>query len=255
MTILGYVLLIAVVLISGGAAFSLKQKQPQLINYALGFSGAFLLGMCFLHLLPEAIMLSGPSVGLYALLGFFIQLVLVQFTGGIEHGHAHVHVDKSDDPKNKNKLLISVMLGLCVHAFIEGMPLPVYGGEHLHNHDHAHGHSGTELLFGIIIHKIPAAFALGLLLVQSGFNLTTRWLSIILLAIMSPLGAFMAQYLVTEGVSVDISSAVLAIAAGSILHVSTTILFESEKGSRHQVSWTELLVITIGLTLSILTMH
>ena len=83
---------------------------------------------------------------MWVLVGFFIQLLLEQLSGGVEHGHIHA-------PHNATgKFAISVMLGLCVHAFLEGIPLTHFteyaGSAHAH-----HGHEHNHLLYGIILHK------------------------------------------------------------------------------------------------------
>ncbi len=52
-----------------------------------------------------------------------------------------------------------------MHSILEGLPLGLDAENALQcaHHGHDHGH-GNGLLYGIIIHKIPAAFILGTLL-------------------------------------------------------------------------------------------
>ena len=52
-----------------------------------------------------------------------------------------------------------------MHSILEGLPLGLDAENALQcaHHGHDHGH-GNGLLYGIIIHKIPAAFILGILL-------------------------------------------------------------------------------------------
>src|SRR3546814_20503186 len=76
---------------------------------------------------------------------FAFQIILEQFSGGIEHGHMHIHDPTPAFP-------YAIMVSLCVHAFLEAMPLQ--------------GHHHEELLWGIALHHIPAAFVLGSILLQ-----------------------------------------------------------------------------------------
>ena len=55
----------------------------------------FIIGMSFLHLLPEAFAAT-PKAGLFVLLGFVIQIFLEFLSNGIEHGHQHPHQHTDD---------------------------------------------------------------------------------------------------------------------------------------------------------------
>src|SRR3546814_8946536 len=66
------------------------------------------------------------------------------------------------------------MISLCLHAILEGMPL-------------AAGHQAA-LTFGIALHHIPAAFALGSLLINTSLSRQKITLLLALFAIMTPLG-------------------------------------------------------------------
>ena len=82
----------------------------------------YLFAVSVIHLIPELFHHHPKdSIGIFILLGFLIQILLEFFSKGIEHGHFH-----------KQKIIpFSVMLSLCLHALIEGVPL---GGELVHNH-------------------------------------------------------------------------------------------------------------------------
>ena len=59
-----------------------KQHMPLLLS----FGGAFLLGLCFLHLLPEAFEMN-THAGQWVVAGFLIQIGLEYLSKGMEHGH------------------------------------------------------------------------------------------------------------------------------------------------------------------------
>ena len=128
----------------------LKPTKSKNIQLLLTFSGAYLLAVSFLHLIPELFHTETPkNIGLFILAGFLIQIVLEFFSKGIEHGHFH-----------KQKVIpISVMLSLCIHALLEGIPL---GGGLEHNH-----FAEQALLNGILLHKAPVAIVLFSFFLQS----------------------------------------------------------------------------------------
>ncbi len=244
-----YILLFLSVIVGGGVAFFFPTKDKANLKLVLSFSGAFILGISVLHLMP--MVFSGNQnnkVGAFILLGFFIQLLLEQLSSGVEHGHIHV-------PHHATKgFAFQIMLGLCIHAFIEGMPLPEYAHHHAHEHGHEHGYN--HLLFGIILHKAPAAFALVLLLTQSGFAKHIIFLCLIIFASMSPLGANLTGFLQAESlISPNGMNALIAVVVGSFLHIATTIIFEMDNSTHHTISFKRLVVIAVGIGLALLTMH
>ena len=67
-----------------------KPKKSRNIQILLTFSGAYLLAVSLLHLLPELFHHNTtPNIGLFILGGFLIQILLEYFSQGIEHGHFH----------------------------------------------------------------------------------------------------------------------------------------------------------------------
>ncbi|MEL6636098.1 MAG: ZIP family metal transporter [Bacteroidota bacterium] len=242
-----YLLLFLTVIIGGASAFYLRRQNQSNLQLALSFSGAYLLGISVLHLMPTVFAGGEESVGLWVLLGFFIQLFLEQLSGGVEHGHLHVH------DKASTGFAVQVMLGLCLHAFIEGMPLANY--EDFHQALPGHEHHSEHLLIGIILHKVPAAFALVLLLLFSNYRERLVWFCLVLFAFMSPLGAALVHLVAGgEPLSPQIMHILLAIVVGSFLHIATTILFEVDSSHRHRIPWKRLLAIVVGISGALLTL-
>lgn len=244
MEIWEYIMLFLSVIIGGGIALYFKQSNKTWLQLVLSFSGAYILGITVLHLLPSVFASHNHHIGLYILLGFFIQLLLEQLSVGVEHGHIHA------PHRARNSFAIQVMIGLCVHAFIEGLPLSNYGDLHeMHHHGHSHGHS--HLLYGIILHKAPAAFALVLLLLLSKFKNSIIIACLFIFALMSPLGAALGAYLQFDVQTLNI---VLAVVVGSFLHIATTIIFEIDGTSHHTLSWKKLTAILLGMVLALGTL-
>ena len=241
MTIFQYFTLFGAVVFGGALAFKFQSNNRRLLQLILSFVGAYLLGILVLHLIPDAYEGSNATIGLWVLLGFFIQLTLEQFSLGVEHGHIHDHHHAT-----RTAFAIQVMLSLSIHAFIEGLPLTNYA-----TLDHATlGHSHENLFYGVIMHKAPEAFALALLLLMSHFSKRIVIGCIALFALMSPLGAFVTQVIDFQPATLQ---KIIAIVVGSLLHISTTILFEVDNTDEHRMSKAKIAAIAAGVGLSLLT--
>ncbi len=244
MSFWGYLVLFFTVILGGTVALYLRQYSRTALQLSLSFSGAYILGITILHLMPGVFSDSHDhTIGLWVILGFLIQLALEQLSIGVEHGHVHVHQQASVS------FAVQIMIGLCLHAFIEGLPLSSY--PELHQMQHGNDHDHNHLLIGIILHKAPAAFALVVLLVLSGFRRSFVIFCLIVFAAMSPLGALVSTLLPAK---LEILKALTAIVIGSFLHISTTILFESDVTREHKISWRKMLVILAGIGTALLTL-
>ena len=216
-----------------------KPSDPNKLKLLIAFSGAYLLSITALHLLPEVFTGDdrGAYFGSFVLVGFFIQVMLEYLSGGIEHGHAHTHRSAG--------LPVGLMIGLCLHAFLEGMPLGGGDAGHSHNgHDHSHSHGLEPLLLGIVLHKYPVAMVFLAMLLNSGMAKPKAFGLLAVFAAMAPLGTLLSG---VEMVG-QYNRESLAIVIGIFLHVSTTILFESSEG--HRFNAYKMIAIAAGLALS-----
>lgn len=214
-----------------------KPSDPNKLKLLIAFSGAYLLSITALHLLPEVFTGDdrGAYFGSFVLVGFFIQVMLEYLSGGIEHGHAHTHRSAG--------LPVGLMIGLCLHAFLEGMPLGGGDAGHSH-HGHSHSHGLEPLLLGIVLHKYPVAMVFLAMLLNSGLGKARAFGLLAVFAAMAPLGTLLSG---VEMVG-QYNRESLAIVIGIFLHVSTTILFESSEG--HRFNAYKMMAIAAGLALS-----
>ncbi len=221
-----------------GGAFAISISKKVDIKLFIALSGAYLLSISILHLLPEAYHNDHLTTGRYILIGFFIQVVLEQLSSGIEHGHTHLH------KHGGRSFVLPIMLGLSFHAFIEGLPL----GEHHHGE-----HNHMPLVLGIALHKIPAAFALVTVFRHENLSRQKIVLLLFLFALITPMTSFVsAQLGFSDWVGHKYMGLLMGLVVGSFLHISTTILFESSTES-HQFSVTKILAILAGVLLALIT--
>lgn len=225
-------------------AFIILFVQPlkgKWIKIFLAFSGAYLLGISFTHLLPE-VYHHGDAIkmGSIVLIGFMFQLLLDFFSEGIEHAHVHVH-------EHSKKFPWAMMISLSIHAFVEGIPLEREIHDSAYHH---HEHADHSLLLGIIFHNIPVTVALAAYFLQSGFSRKSSLIYIAIFSLMGPFGAFLSHQFgngFTEMFSGFFEYS-LAFVVGMFLHISTTILFESSEG--HKFNAAKLSAIIIGFALA-----
>jgi len=244
-----YIVLFLSVIIGGLVAFYVKKLDKGILQLVLSFTGAYILGITAIHLLPTVFANHAINAGLFILIGFFIQLLLEQLSVGVEHGHIHAahHANAS--------FAIQVMLGLCIHAFIEGMPMGSYpdiGGHHHHGHDHSIDGDLYHYFYGVIMHKAPAAFALVLLLLLSKYKNSIIVICLLIFASMSPLGALIGE---SFQFGLEMQQRLLAVVVGSFLHISTTIIFEVDSDTHHRISMKKMAAVVLGMGLALLTMH
>ena len=206
-----------------------KVKKGKNIQPLLTFSGSYLLAVSVLHLIPELFTNQlNEKIGVFILAGFLIQILLEYFSQGIEHGHFH----------KSNIIPFSVLISLCLHALLEGLPL----GGNLHQHTH------NALLYGIVLHKLPVSIVLMTFFLQSNMKKKKTYLLLFLFAIMAPLGVFAGSLFTSLAAYHD---EIMAIVIGIFLHISTTILFESTDG--HKFSITKIITIIVGALLAIIS--
>ena len=225
---MSYILLIASVFIGSILVFILKPSN-KVVRLLLAFSGAYLLSVTILHLLPEVYSESTEykKIGIFILVGIIIQSVLESFSKGAEHGHIHIHSDGKEFPT-------LLFVSLCIHAFSEGLPI--------HNTD-------DNLLWAIVVHKIPIAVVLTTFLIHSKYTKKVIFLFLISFALMSPLGVLIGDKITFF---TTYASEITAFIIGVFLHISTIILFESTEN--HKFNLKKFIAILLGVLLTIFTL-
>ncbi|GEQ86569.1 hypothetical protein ULMS_20770 [Patiriisocius marinistellae] len=217
-----YIALFIAVIAGYGVSLILNKGQVSKLPLLLAFSGAFLLALTLFELLPEVYETPSKKIGVFIMAGILLQICLEFFSKGAEHGHVHLHGIEKTFPW-------LLFISLSIHALLEGFPI-------------ADGHS---IYIGVLIHKFPIAIILSLFFIKAKYSKSITLAFLLLFALMTPLGAFIAENTFElKKYSIQINAVVI----GIFLHVSTTILFESSKD--HKFNFTKLATIILGVLIA-----
>ena len=238
------IVLLAVSVLGAGLLVSQvpAARAGQWLKPLLAFSGAYLFALTITHILPEALTLlpaTPQRVGYWVLAGFFGQLLLEVLSQGIEHGHVHAPA-----PAEQGRVPLLLVLALVVHSLLEGSILVRGAGSgEVSQHFYA-------LVLGVALHHVPAAVALATLLRLRLGSFRRVWPWLLVFALASPAGLVFSNYLVLEQLlGPTVYAALLGFVAGTFLHVSTTILFETSP--EHRLNWPKLGATLGGLLLAL----
>nr|WP_321245280.1 ZIP family metal transporter [uncultured Psychroserpens sp.] len=217
-----YLLPIIAIIIGVVIAFLTRKQKTIYTKLLLSFSGAFLLALTLFDLLPEVYHhLEAKTTGLYIMCGILLQIILEFFSKGAEHGHVHIHKDETNFPW-------LLFISLCLHSFLEGFPI------HEHN----------DMVYGVLIHKIPIAALISAFLMQSNFSKLQIASFLIAFTLMTPLGTYISN---ASEISTDYLTMINAIVIGIFFHISTTILFESSEGHKFNLSKLVAIILGVGI--------
>jgi zinc transporter ZupT len=199
-----------------------NQKKTINTKLLLSFSGAFLLALTLFEMLPEVYEhLDTKLSGLFIMCGIILQIILELFSKGAEHGHVHIH-------KHETAFPWLLFISLCIHSFLEGFSI----------HDH------NDMVYGVLVHKIPIAALITMFLLQSAYTRTQTAGFLIVFAFMTPLGTLISH---TLGAIADYTHVINAIVIGIFFHISTTILFESGEGHKFNLSKFISIILGVGV--------
>jgi zinc transporter ZupT len=234
-------LLILITIIPALMVFKLSHVNKWNFKFLLIFSGAFLLSITILHIFPELYMHSqvGMKISIFVLVGVFLQMTLESFTSGVEHGHWHDH----GMSERSTAFPYGLTIALCLHSILEGAILSHDG------HSHGHGLYDT-LLIGVAIHKMPAAVALASVLISELKNRKTVLVILVIFSLASPAGMLLSEYLQNANIIMQNSyEIIMALAAGSFIYISATILFEARQD--HRIKFSNIIPALLGAGLAI----
>lgn len=199
-------------------------NNEQLAKRLLILSAGFLITICVVEVFPQIYHTDNHNIGLWIIFGVLLQMFLEQLTKGFEHGHFHY--------ERCQILPVGLVLGMFIHAFVEGIPLA-------RNSDEI-----SPYLLGILFHNLPISFVLGAFLLREKKNKIVAWITISLFALASPLGMWVGDFLTAEWIAYF-----LALSGGIFLHISSVIIFESNKS--HKMDWEKMFLVILGIMMAL----
>lgn len=237
------ILLLILPVIGGmlAASYTKKFVEQRFFPLLLNFSASFLLGVTVFHLLPELFgahnhgisHVEEPSVfltGFFILCGFFLQLLIDQFSRGVEHGHVHHHGKKAN--------LWLIVISLSIHSLFDGS---IVSGEHY-----------ERMIMPVMLHKFPAATVLASLILMETPSVKSKkfYLMMSIFGVAAPVGLFLTDSL--HHMAFDhLIHWITAIVAGNFLHIAASLFLESRK--EHKIKTNEAIAIFIGFILAATT--
>lgn len=177
--------------------------------------------------------------GLYLLIGFFLQLLIQRFTHGIEHGHIHHHA-----AHGHHIPLMSIVAGLSLHAFMEGLPL---------GFNYRMQATEPSLYLAVAAHKLPEAILLTTLVLGTKGK-STSLLTLLIFSLLTPVASIIASKLGQSYHTMSqMVSMLIPVVAGAFIHISTTIFFESGT-KQHLLTRQKVIAMIVGVGIGLATL-
>ena len=232
------VLLFATALLGGGLPMLIPSIHDTKLKLYVCLGAGLLLGMAFLHMLPEAAELLPGRFGLWFLGGFVLLLVLERFLmvhPCEEHGCDY------------HTIGVAAFAGLTIHGVIEGLALAssIYVTE-----------LGPLVLVAILSHKAPQGFALTSILKMSTYSRTRIWLFLTGVAASGPLGILLGYLFMSTQPVPNAAGALLAMSAGTFVYIGACDLLPELHGKDLSAShgkFTRLATFMVGIGLSLVS--
>ena len=242
-----YAIILFVSAVAGGLlVLRFRNIKERTFKLLLVFAGSYLFSITVVHLLPEV--MGGADrpagIGMYVLAGFFLQLFLEYFTSGVEHGHLHGLEQEKKHHHSHHFTPLTLLIALCIHALMDGALL-------VHPSENGHSHDSGALLAGVVLHKVPAAFALMSVLMHQFKNFNKALGMLLVFAIASPIGLYLSDYILShDGGWSSFTNIIYPLVAGSFLHISATIFIENSP--EHNFNLHKLISSLIGASLALI---
>lgn len=202
-------LLFLVTLVSGWLPILTQKKNPKL-DLLISFCSGAMIAMSFVHMLPLSFETLGEKSGYYILVGFLFVYLMEKFfmvhPCQEEHCHAQAH-----------HLGLSALAGLSVHGIISGLSvgvalvsIPTFS-------------EGFPIIFAFILHKIPEAFILSSLLMQSRFSERNKYLLIFAFSTIAPIGILISDFSLHHIFTTGLNS-LLGVSTGTFVYIASSDL-------------------------------
>lgn len=198
-------IIVAAGLLAGGIPLLFEWSHRQAHQW-IAFGAGVILGAAFIHMIPEALELAGIRNLAWLLGGFLLLYGIEQLT--MSHHHSH-----DEESGAFHELGLLTFIGIAVHDLVDGIAL---GSGH-------HVPELTPALFAaLVLHKVPMAFSLTVLLWHGGYRKGRIMLMLLGALLMIPLGVLIfdpVMHRLGEDHSVAVGRLIL-FSAGTFIYIS-----------------------------------
>lgn len=225
-------LLFSTALLGGALPLWMPSIHDQRLKLFICLGAGLLLGMAFVHMLPEAAELLPHKFGMWFLLGFVLLLVLERFlmVHPCEEGGCHYHT-----------IGVAAFFGLTVHGLIEGFALT----SSMFVTD-----LGFLVLVAILAHKAPQGFALASILRMATKSRFRIWLFLLGVALSGPIGMAAAYFFLEHKPMASTAGVLLAMSSGTFVYIGACdLLPELHRENAEKFKRLGAFLVGIGLSL------
>lgn len=199
-----------VALALGPGIVALAGARSWVLALVDGFVIVTIGGIALIHILPHALLSCGAWAFVGAAAGLLGPMLLER------KGHAHHDDVIGGDAAGHRPALALALLGIAMHAFLDGSAFAEHGDGHGHTHE---AHASTELLgLAVVLHRIPEGLAIWWLVRPRAGGAKTALFALGMVAAATVLGSRFGDEL-AHGTGAALFSFVQAVVAGSLLHV------------------------------------
>lgn len=208
-------LLVVLAGLASGVAPFFFQWNHRWAHRWIAFGAGTILGVAFLHMIPEVTELAGVSSLPFVLLGFVTLYLIEQVS--LKHPH-------EEDEGELHEIGLLAFVGLTLHDLIDGIALGSV---------ERFPRLTPAIFFALVLHKIPTTFSLSVLLLHAEYGKARilRFLIVMLLAI--PAGVILAELLLNEISGHLTVGRLIAFSAGTFIYIGAyELLPEMHRKSR-----------------------
>lgn len=226
----------ATALAGGLLPLFVPQHKEHHLQVYVSLGAGLLLGMSFVHMIPEASELLPHTFGAWLLLGFLILLVLERFmmVHACEEHHCDYHT-----------VGVAAFFGLAVHGVIEGFALAS---------SMVMPHLASLVLIAILAHKAPAGVALTSILRMAKKSKKQILLFVTGVALSGPVGILGAYLFLKSETINNTSGALLAMSAGTFIYIGACDLLP-ELHKKDEDKFKRLAAFFVGILISYLSVY
>lgn len=203
-TVLFYSSVAALATAGGAASFLGRKWSRKELLLMVSFAAGVLISAAFLHMIPEALGLASEKAVLLLLAGFSAMYVLEKTV----MMHACSEFGEKCDAHAAG---LTAVLGMGLHSLVDGVAIgagfnvsPVIG---------------IAATVGVVIHEFPEGMATMSVMLASGYKRRTAFISSLVVAAATPLGALLSLALL-GGLGAHAIGMALAFAAGTFVYIA-----------------------------------